>query len=65
MKVVIADKSHLREAARHFLRETAGYRIFAFYGEMGSGKTTFIKALCKEMGAVSYTHLTLPTIYSV
>lgn len=50
MKVVIADKSHLREAARYFLRETAGYRIFAFYGQMGSGKTTFIKALCKEMG---------------
>jgi len=50
MKVVIADKSHLREAARHFLRETAGHRIFAFYGQMGSGKTTFIKALCKEMG---------------
>jgi len=50
MKVIIADKSHLREAARHFLKETAGYRIFAFYGQMGSGKTTFIKALCKEMG---------------
>ena len=50
MKVIIPDKSHLREAAKHFLRETAGYRIIAFYGQMGSGKTTFIKALCKEMG---------------
>ena len=50
MKVIIADKSHLKEAAKHFLRETAGSRIFAFYGQMGSGKTTFIKALCKELG---------------
>lgn len=50
MKIVVTDKSRLRDAARHFLRETAGRRIFAFYGEMGSGKTTFIKALCTEMG---------------
>jgi len=50
MKIVVTDKSRLRDAARHFLRETAGTRIFAFYGQMGSGKTTFIKALCHEMG---------------
>ena len=50
MKIVIADKSRLREAARQFLKETAGKQIFAFYGEMGSGKTTFIRALCQEMG---------------
>lgn len=50
MKIIIADKSRLHDAARHFLRETAGRKIFAFYGQMGSGKTTFIKALCHEMG---------------
>jgi len=50
MKIVVTDKNRLRDAARHFLRETAGTRIFAFYGQMGSGKTTFIKALCHEMG---------------
>ncbi len=50
MKIVVTDKSRLRDAARHFLRETAGNRIFAFFGQMGSGKTTFIKALCHEMG---------------
>ena len=50
MKIVVTDKSRLRDAARHFLRETAGSRLFAFYGQMGSGKTTFIRALCSEMG---------------
>jgi tRNA threonylcarbamoyladenosine biosynthesis protein TsaE len=52
MKIVIPDKGHLRDAARHFLKETAGHRIFAFYGQMGSGKTTLIKALCREMGVI-------------
>ena len=50
MKIVISDKSRLRDAARQFLKETAGKHIFAFYGQMGSGKTTFIRALCQEMG---------------
>lgn len=50
MKIIISDKSRLREAARRFLEETTGKRIFAFYGQMGSGKTTIIKAICKEMG---------------
>ena len=50
MKITITDKSRLKEAARRFLEETAGNRIFAFYGQMGSGKTTIIKAICREMG---------------
>lgn len=59
MKIIIADKSMLKEAARRFLEETAGHRLFAFYGQMGSGKTTIIKAICREMG-VSDT-VTSPT----
>jgi len=50
MKIVVTDKSRLRDAARHFLRETEGKRMIAFYGQMGSGKTTFIRALCNELG---------------
>jgi len=50
MKIVVSDTSRLHDAARQFLKETAESRIFAFYGQMGSGKTTFIKALCREMG---------------
>ncbi|VAW24044.1 tRNA threonylcarbamoyladenosine biosynthesis protein TsaE [hydrothermal vent metagenome] len=34
-------------------------RIFAFYGEMGAGKTTFIQAICKILGSDDY--VTSPT----
>ncbi len=50
MRIIVGDRSRLHEAARHFLKETAGKKIIAFYGQMGSGKTTFIRALCHEMG---------------
>ena len=32
------------------LKETEPRRVFAFEGQMGAGKTTFIKKLCEEMG---------------
>jgi tRNA threonylcarbamoyladenosine biosynthesis protein TsaE len=36
--------------AKQLLPQTGNYKVFAFYGEMGAGKTTFINALCKAMG---------------
>lgn len=47
----IADISKLQEAARLLLNNFPEERVFAFYGSMGAGKTTFIKAICHELGS--------------
>ena len=38
------------QAAKWFTQFLQQGRIFAFFGKMGSGKTTFIKSLCEELG---------------
>jgi tRNA threonylcarbamoyladenosine biosynthesis protein TsaE len=52
MEILIKDKRHLPAAARELLNHSADKKIFAFYGSMGAGKTTIIKALCKNLGAI-------------
>ena len=51
-KIIIKNLDDLDRAAAQFLKETAGEYLFAFYGSMGAGKTTFISALCKMSGVV-------------
>lgn len=40
----------INEAARLFIRSIGNARVIAFYGSMGAGKTTFIRAICQAMG---------------
>ena len=49
--LVIGSLEMIDAAAEKFVRLTKGHKKFAFYGAMGSGKTTFIKAICKVLGA--------------
>jgi tRNA threonylcarbamoyladenosine biosynthesis protein TsaE len=46
-EIVFAKLTDIEAAAKQFIVQTAGKKHFAFYGEMGAGKTTFIKTLCK------------------
>jgi tRNA threonylcarbamoyladenosine biosynthesis protein TsaE len=41
---------NIKEIATRFWKMTDNVRVFAFHGEMGSGKTTFIHALCDVKG---------------
>lgn len=43
--------SELPEVAKEFLKSIGDDRIFLFEGEMGSGKTTFIAEVCRQLGA--------------
>ena len=58
-KILVKDKRYLPAAARKLLKHTGENKIIAFYGSMGAGKTTFIKAICKVLGAVDI--VTSPT----
>jgi tRNA threonylcarbamoyladenosine biosynthesis protein TsaE len=59
MEIKIKDLEHIREAARQFISHIGDRRVFAFYGSMGAGKTTFIKAVCEELGVTDV--VTSPT----
>ena len=50
MKLTIATPEALPAAAKEFIAAMDQNTVFAFRAEMGAGKTTFIKAICEELG---------------
>lgn len=50
MKLTIRSLDTIRETAREFVANMGQASVFAFYGKMGAGKTTFVKAICEELG---------------
>lgn len=50
MNIEVNSLKELGSAAKVLLNFSAGEKIFVFEGEMGAGKTTFIKAFCEELG---------------
>lgn len=52
MQILIENTDQLGKAAEEFIKHTEGHNIFAFYGSMGAGKTSLIKAICNKLGSI-------------
>ena len=50
MEIKIDSIEDIGKAAKAFVAAMGDRTVFAFYGKMGAGKTTFIKAVCEELG---------------
>ena len=50
MEIKIDSLENIHLAAKEFIANMGNGKVFAFYGKMGAGKTTFIKALCEALG---------------
>jgi len=59
MTLTITSLAQIHNVAKLFIDNIGTGKVFAFYGKMGSGKTTFIKAICEELGVTDV--ITSPT----
>lgn len=50
MEIKITSLNDIDNAAKVFVEAMDQNTVFAFYGKMGAGKTTFIKAVCEALG---------------
>lgn len=46
----IYSLNEIESAAKEFIQFVQEYRVIAFHGNLGAGKTTFIKAVCRQLG---------------
>ena len=51
MEIRIKDIERLPEAVAQFVDNIRPGRVYAFYGRMGAGKTTFISEVCRQLGS--------------
>lgn len=51
LEIDISDLKSLNTATQDILHFAKGIYFFAFHGNLGSGKTTIIKQLCKTLGS--------------
>ena len=59
--IIAPNATNIDEAARTFASLMGDYTVFAFYGAMGAGKTTFINALCRVLGVDEEEATSSPT----
>jgi tRNA threonylcarbamoyladenosine biosynthesis protein TsaE len=59
---IVFELDEIEKTAKYFLQLNQKSKLFAFSGDLGAGKTTFINALCREMGVTET--VTSPT-YSI
>jgi len=59
MEITIPSITEIDKAASEFIKNFDKPAVIAFYGDMGVGKTTFIKALCKQLSCTD--NITSPT----
>ena len=50
MEIKIKNLETIHESAKEFIKNIGDKKVFAFYGKMGAGKTTFTKATCEVLG---------------
>ncbi|MDF3077173.1 MAG: tsaE [Sphingobacteriaceae bacterium] len=55
MKIKVGSVDELSEAANKLIQYAGAQKVFLFYGDMGAGKTTFIKAICEALGVSENT----------
>ena len=74
MNNIEITEGELGSFTKEYLLDLPVPSVVGFRGSLGAGKTTIIKNIIRNLGikemvtsptSVSYTHLTLPTIYSV
>lgn len=51
----ISNINDLKAPAQKVVEMLSDHSVACFYGEMGAGKTTFIKQICEELGVVDNT----------